>query len=103
MKYYMIEIAFGIRSEVEEVSKKLLDMRLVGSVQVVESDSTWNWQSKREGSKEYLMFLKTKEEHIKKIYEVIKNIHSYDCFEFATYEITSINQDYLKWIEDETK
>lgn len=35
------------------------------------------------------------------IYNVIKNIHSYECFEFAVYEINSINNDYLKWIDKE--
>ena len=35
------------------------------------------------------------------IYSEIKNIHSYECFEFAVYAINSINNDYLKWIDEE--
>ena len=35
------------------------------------------------------------------IYNEIKKIHSYDCFEFAVYEFNSINSDYLKWIDEE--
>ena len=35
------------------------------------------------------------------IYNVIKNIHSYEFFQFAVYEINSINNDYLKWIDKE--
>ena len=37
-----------------------------------------------------------------KIYNVIKNIHSYECFEFAVFELNSCNEDYLNWIELET-
>ena len=40
---------------------------------------------------------------IKDIYEIIKSIHSYECFEFAVYNITSINEEYLKWIDKEIK
>ena len=40
---------------------------------------------------------------IKEIYEVIKSKHSYECFEFAIYNITSINEEYLNWIDKEIK
>ena len=33
------------------------------------------------------------------IYNIIKFIHSYECFEFAIYDISSINKEYLKWID----
>lgn len=35
------------------------------------------------------------------IYSVIKNIHSYECFEFAVYEVNNINNAYLKCIDKE--
>ena len=47
--------------------------------------------------------MKTKKELAKKIFETIKQIHSYECFEFAIFELDSCNEEYLKWIEDETK
>ncbi len=36
-------------------------------------------------------------------FEIIKRVHSYECFEFATFELTSCNEKYLEWIEGETK
>lgn len=103
MKYCMIEIAFDKEIEVKEVIKKLLENKLVGSCQVVESNSCWNWKGEYEEAKEYLLFLKTKLSLVQEIYKVVKGIHSYDCFEFATFELTSCNSDYLNWIERETK
>ena len=47
--------------------------------------------------------MKTKKEFRKEIFNVIKSIHSYDCFEFAEFELNSFNKDYLEWIERETK
>ena len=46
--------------------------------------------------------MKTKKELAKEIFETIKKFHSYECFEFATFELTSCSKDYLNWIEEET-
>ena len=101
--YCMIEIAFDNKDEVRDVVDKLLQNKLVGSCQVVESDSKWNWKGELESAKEYLVFMKTKKELAKEIFETIKKIHFYECFEFAIFELTSCNEDYCKWIEYETK
>lgn len=103
MKYCMIETAFGNKSEAELVIKKLLENKLVASCQMIESDSKWNWKNEYEESKEYLVFLKTKLSNQEKIYNVIKEQHSYDCFEFAVLLLDSCNKEYLNWIEEETK
>lgn len=103
MKYCMIEVAFDNIDEVNCVCQKLLEEKLVGSCQIVESNSKWNWQGTLEASKEYLVFLKTKKNLCAEIYSIIKKIHSYECFEFAVFDIDSCNQDYLNWIEQETK
>jgi periplasmic divalent cation tolerance protein len=98
----MIETAFDNLDEAKQVISKLLDEKLVASCQMVESNSKWNWKQEQEESKEYLVFMKTKKSLQEKIFNVIKEIHSYDCFEFAVFDLTSCNQDYLNWIEEET-
>ena len=103
MNYCMIEVAFNNLEEVNKVIDILLFKKLGASCQVVESTSSWNYQNIRENSKEYLVFIKTKKELINEIYDVIKAIHSYEVFELAVYDITSPNNDYLKWIDNETK
>ena len=100
--YCMIETAFDNLDEAKQVISKLLDEKLVASCQMVESNSKWNWKQEQEESKEYLVFMKTKKSLQEKISNVIKEIHSYDCFEFAVFELNSCNQDYLNWIEEET-
>ena len=100
--YCMIETAFDNLDEAKQVISKLLDKKLVASCQMVESNSKWNWKQEQEESKEYLVFMKAKKSLQEKIFNVIKEIHSYDCFEFAVFDLTSCNQDYLNWIEEET-
>ena len=102
-EYCMIEVAFGKQKEVEEVIDLLLNEKLVSSCQVVESHSSWHWNDKREDSLEYLVFLKTKKSLLREIYRVIKDIHTYDCFEFAVFSLSSCNDEYLEWIDRETK
>lgn len=102
MKCCMIEVAFGNKEEANKAIDELLNKRLVASCQMLESNSIWNWKQKRENSKEYIVLMKAKLSLQNKIYNVIKNIHSYECFEFAVFELNSCNEDYLNWIELET-
>ena len=103
MKYCMIETAFDNKEEAEKVIRELLENKLVVSCQMVESNSKWNWKKQVEESKEYLVFMKTKISLKEAVYNSIKSIHSYNCFEFAIFGLDSCNNDYLNWIEEETK
>ena len=103
MKYVMIEVAFNSEEEVELIKERLLKEKLVASLQVIVSDSTWNYKGELESDKEYLVFMKTKESLVNEVYEVIKEIHSYEVFEYAIFPLTSPSKDYLDWIDKETK
>ncbi len=98
----MIEVAFSNLEEAHKAIKQLLKEKLVASCQIIESYSKWNWKQKMEESKEYLVFMKTKKSCQEKIYHVIKEIHSYECFELTVFPFDSCNVDYLKWLEEET-
>lgn len=102
-KYCMVETPFDNETELNKVINELLDKHLVASTHVIESKSSWNYKNKRESSKEYILEMKTIKDNLKEIYDVIKRIHSYEVFEFAIYDITSISNEYLSWLEEETK
>lgn len=99
----MIETAFDNREELNTVVERLLEEKLVCSCQVVESDSKQNWKNKYESSREYIVFMNTRKSLITDVFKIIMEIHSYDCFDFAVFDITCCNEDYLNWIEKETK
>lgn len=103
MKYVMIEVAFNNEEEVNLTKEKLLKEKLVASLQVIVSDSAWNYKGELESDKEYLVFMKTKDSLINEVYKVIKEIHSYNVPEFAVFPLTSPSYDYLNWIEEETE
>lgn len=103
MKYCMVEIAFDKQEEVTKTANELLERHLISGCQVVNSSSKWRWNGEIEMSDEYLMLIKTKRELLKEIYDIVRSIHSYECFEYAVFDMTSINEDYLNWIDRETK
>ena len=100
--YCMIESAFDNKEELNNVINELLDKKLVASCHVIESERTWNWKNERENAKEYLLQMKTKKRYSNRIFDVIRTVHSYECFEFAIYDISSTNKEYLNWIDEET-
>ena len=100
-KYCMIEVAFDNMIEVNKIIDVLLSKKLVASIHIIESKSSWNWKGKRENSKEYLLQITTKINKQSDIYNEIKKIHSYECFEFAIFGINTISNDYIKWIDEE--
>lgn len=53
--------------------------------------------------KEIFITYKSKKTLTKEIYKGIKKIHSYDTLEFAIYELTSPSEEYLDWLEKETR
>ena len=95
MKYCMIECAFKNKEEVEKAVNILIDNHLIASAQVIESKSTWTWQKEKEITDEYLLIMKTKKTLLKDIYKEIRNIHSYDCFELAVFDLNSPNEEYF--------
>ena len=103
MKYVMIEVAFNNEEEVNLTKEKLLKEKLVASLHTRSRVSSWNYNGELENDKEYLVFMKTKESLINEVYEVIKEIHSYEVFEYAVFPLTSPSKDYLDWIDKETK
>ena len=102
-EYCMIETASDNKDEIKNIAKQLLDKKLVASCHIIESESSWNWNSEREEAKEFLLQMKTNKKYQQEIFSVISEIHSYECFKFAVYDIESVNQEYLKWIDEETK
>ena len=60
MRYLMIEVAFNNEEEVKLTKIRLLKEKLVASLQVVTSNSSWNYKGELESDKEYLVFMKTK-------------------------------------------
>jgi len=90
--------------EAQVIAKLLLEKRLIACANVVPKVSSmfW-WQGVLESEDECMLILKTKTSLLSEVVEMVKSAHSYDIPEVIALPIIGGNEDYLKWIGDETK
>ena len=103
MEYYNIKTAIDNLEIAKEITKALLEKKLVCSVQQKEITSTWWWNNELESSKEYLLEMKTKKTLYKEVEKEIRKLHTYDVPEIYAEEIKEGLPEYFQWIEEDTK
>lgn len=101
--YYNVKTATDDINIAKQITKSLLEKRLVSSVQQKEITSIWWWNNELEESKEYVLEMKTKKSLYKEVEQEIKKIHSYEVPEIYAEEIKEGLPEYFKWIEENTK
>lgn len=103
MEYYNVKTAIDNLEIAKEITKTLLEKKLVCSVQQKEITSTWWWKNELESSKEYLLEMKTKKTLYKEVEKEIRKLHTYDVPEIYAEEIKEGLPEYFQWIEEDTK
>lgn len=103
MEYYNVKTAIDNLEIAKEITKALLEKKLVCSVQQKEITSTWWWNNELESSKEYLLEMKTKKTLYKEVEKEIRKLHTYDVPEIYAEEIKEGLSEYFQWIEEDTK
>lgn len=101
--YYNVKTTIDNLEIAEQITKTLLEKKLVSSIQRREVTSIWRYNNQIEQGKEYVLEMKTKKELFKEIEEEIKKIHNYEVAEIFAEEIKEGSKEYLDWIEKETK
>jgi periplasmic divalent cation tolerance protein len=102
-KYIQIQTTFEKRDEAVKLVEQILDARLVADGQISEIVSFYNWEGKRCESKEYLLTMKTRAELFSQCEAFIKKHHSYKVPQIIATKIKFGSQDYLDWIDENTK
>ena len=103
MEYYNVKTAIDNLEIAKEITKALLEKKLVCSVQQKEITSTWWWNNELESSKEYLLEMKTKKSLYKEVEKEIRKLHTYEVPEIYAEEIKEGLPEYFQWIEEDTK
>ena len=102
-KYYNIKTAIDSKEIANEITKSLLEKRLVSSVKQKEISSSYWWNNQIETSQEYLLEMKTKESLYKEVEQEIRKLHTYEIPEIYAEEVKEGLPEYFKWIEENTK
>lgn len=100
-KYIQVTTTIDNRDQAQSLARKLLELRLVGCVQITSCESMYHWQGKIESSHEYLCLMKTRVDLFDDLQQVIEELHPYEIPEILVTSITAANVSYLAWLEKE--
>lgn len=91
-------------NEARLVCRYLVEKRLIACAQILPwIESIYMWNNRLDTAQESLVLLKTREEHVSQIEEVIQANTSYEVPEILVTSIDGGLQKYLSWIEESTK
>lgn len=104
MNKYIIVTTLCNKEEIANtIIDTLLQKKLVVGSQISKVYSKYWWNNQLEECDEYKLEFRTKESLFNEIKDEINKISDYEVAEISSYEITSANKEFLKWIDDNTK
>jgi periplasmic divalent cation tolerance protein len=65
-------------------------------------ESHYWWQDKKESAQELLLIVKTQTKLLDELVALVKKNHPYSIPEIIAMPIIGGNEDYLKWVDEET-
>ena len=101
--YCIITTTIDDENIADQISTALLQDRLVACIQSQTIQSKYHWNGALETNEEILLQMKTKASLFEEVKVQIEALHSYNIPEIIMTSILDANDDYLKWIEKETK
>ena len=100
----VVLITAGSGDEGQTIADELTKQRKAACVSVIRNvQSFFWWEGKIDTAQEVLLVAKTRSTELGGLIELVKELHSYDVPEIIALPIVGGNQDYLDWIESETK
>lgn len=102
-KYIIVQTSTNKKYIVNKISSYLLDNYLAACVNIVHPViSRYKYEGHLIEDREYILNIKTKKEHYKKIQKVIEELHNYETPEIIALDISQGNKNFLQWISGET-
>jgi periplasmic divalent cation tolerance protein len=90
--------------EARKIARSLVEEKLVACVNIFPRiDSIYRWQGEVEEDSECALIAKTCDDNIDETIRRIKELHSYDVPDIIVLPIIGGLEEYLRYVEDETK
>ena len=104
MNKYIIVTTLCAKEEIaNKIINTLLAKKLVAGSQISKVHSRYWWNNKIEESDEYKIEFRTKESLLNEIKNEINKVHDYELAEISSCEINNLSQEFINWIEINTK
>lgn len=100
----MVYITTNSHEEAEIIGRNLVSKKLAACVNIIGNmKSIYHWEGKIESADEVVIIAKTIRALVQELIENVKTLHSYECPCIVAIPIIDGNENFLKWIRDETK
>lgn len=87
--------------DARKIATQLVERKLAACVQIVEPiTSVYRWQGKVESEQEILLLIKSTQDLIPRIAELLDEIHPYEVPELVATPIIEGSASYLCWLEE---
>lgn len=103
-EYSVVLITASSQEEARKIGNAMVEERLFACVNIVSPiQSIFHWQGKVNDEKEVLIIAKTKTGLFSEVVKRVKELHSYSVPEVLFLPILCGSEDYLNWVDAETK
>lgn len=104
-RYILVLITVPSAEVGEAIAQALLDQRLAACVNRLEPvHSFYTWEGKQTRDQELLLLVKSRADlFADRLVPAVKALHPYDVPEIIALPVVMGSQDYLDWIEEETR
>ena len=102
MSFIVVYITHANLKNAKKISDELLKKRLIACANYFPIQSSYWWKGKIENSDEIVSIVKTKKENWNKLKREVEKIHPYEIPCIMKFDVEA-NEDYEKWINEETK
>lgn len=100
----VILVTAPTREEAQRIAQLLLERRKAACVNIVPMvDSVFWWQGRLDSGQEVLLIVKTRAALVSQVVQLVRQVHSYTTPEVIALPIISGNEEYLTWIQAETR
>ena len=94
--------------EAQSLALALLKNKLIACANIQDSIQSFyhsqkDGQDMIENTKEAVLIVKTSQEYIKAVIDLVKKLHSYDCPCIIFYKVIDGYSKYISWVKEQTK
>ncbi|HMR25226.1 MAG TPA: divalent-cation tolerance protein CutA [Oligoflexia bacterium] len=91
--------SFPSKELAKKVAQVCIEQNICACAQIQSPmTSLYKWDGTIEESQEYLVYFKTLSHLEKKLYECIKQHHTYDCPEIISINLSHVDANYQQWM-----
>ncbi len=102
--FLLVMTTLASKDEAEQLAEKLLKVRLIACANIIPGvSSLFHWRGKIDRADEVILQLKCRKRYFKDLIEWIQTHHSYEVPEILALPIVAGSQEYLDWMEEETR